>query len=274
METGALGSALDIRSDEGTRDHVHGFHSYPARMHPITARRLIEQLSPPEGVLLDPFCGSGTVLVEGLLAGRQVIGVDANPLAIELAWLKTRTSTDGGRREILEGARAAVAFADERRKRRSGATHRYGAEDVSLFDPHVLLELDGLRAGLARMSASATKRALFLVLSSILVKVSRRPGDTAPSEAPRRLASGFTIRLFLKKTEELDFFGLGGFEELGPFEDFYSARAAGGAAAGKGNRSRGLVTNVDQGSAFGHFDHGVPAKDVSLEMDRGHEKRA
>ena len=37
----------------------------------------------------------------------------------------------------------------------------------------------------------------------ILVKVSRRPSDTAAHEAPRRLASGYTIRLFLKKTEEL-----------------------------------------------------------------------
>jgi hypothetical protein len=41
------------------------------------------------------------------------------------------------------------------------------------------------------------------VLSSILVKVSRRPGDTAQRVGPRRLASGFTIRLFLEKTDEL-----------------------------------------------------------------------
>ena len=203
METAAVGSALDIRSDEGTRNHVHGFHTYPARMHPITARRLIEQLSPKGSVLLDPFCGSGTVLVEGRLTGRRVIGVDANPLAVELAWLKTRSMAESERRELLEGARATIAFAEKRRELRSGATRRYGAEDVALFDPHVLLELDGLRAGLTRISASGTQRALFLVLSSILVKVSRRPSDTAAHEAPRRLASGYTIRLFLKKTEEL-----------------------------------------------------------------------
>jgi hypothetical protein len=143
------------------------------------------------------------VLVEGRLAGRRVIGVDANPLAIELAWLKTHNFVERERHAILEAARSAVAFADERRERRSGATRRYGAEDVSLFDPHVLLELDGLRAGIARIVDTTAKRVLLLVLSSILVKVSRRPGDTASGEAPRRLASGFTIRLFRKKTEEL-----------------------------------------------------------------------
>jgi hypothetical protein len=40
-------------------------------------------------------------------------------------------------------------------------------------------------------------------LSSIVVKVSRQPGDTANAIVPRRLASGFTIRLFERKTEEL-----------------------------------------------------------------------
>jgi hypothetical protein len=172
-------------------------------MHPVTARRLIEKLSLSGSVLLDPFCGSGTVLVEGRIAGRNVIGVDANPLAIELAWLKTRAWPEKERLEILEASRAAVSFAEARRQRRSGATHRYGQEDVSLFDPHVLLELDGLRAGIARISAATSRRVLFLVLSSILTKVSRRPGDTAPGQAPRRLASGFAIRLFGQKADEL-----------------------------------------------------------------------
>ena len=134
-------------------------------MHPITARRLIEQLSPKGSVLLDPFCGSGTVLVEGRLTGRRVLGVDANPLAVELAWLKTRSMAESERRELLEGARATAVFAEKRRELQSGATRRYGAEDVALFDPHVLLELDGLRAGLTRISASGTQRAHFLVLS-------------------------------------------------------------------------------------------------------------
>jgi SAM-dependent methyltransferase len=172
-------------------------------MHPVTARRLIEKLSMPDSVLLDPFCGSGTVLVEGRLAGRRVIGIDANPLAIELAWLKTRFWPERERRQILEGGRSVAAFAEARRARRSGATHRYGDEDVALFDPHVLLELDGLRAGVSRIADATTRRAIFLVLSSILIKVSRRPGDTAPGQTARRLASGFTIRLFGQKAGEL-----------------------------------------------------------------------
>src|SRR5207249_1209733 len=32
-------------SDDPDRQHVHGFHAYPARMHPITAARLVAALS-------------------------------------------------------------------------------------------------------------------------------------------------------------------------------------------------------------------------------------
>jgi DNA modification methylase len=202
-ETSALAYALDVRPDEATRDHVHGFHSYPGRMHPLTARRLIERLSKPRARVLDPFCGSGTTLVEACLLGRHAVGIDANPLAIELAWLKTGGITKEETKALLARALEVKALADNRRLRRAGATRRYGAEDVALFDPHVLLELDGLRSGISALENGAPRRALFLVLSAILVKVSRRPGDTGKGALPRRLAAGFTSALFFDKTREL-----------------------------------------------------------------------
>lgn len=199
-------AALDIAPDEAAaRAHVHGFHSYPARLDPRTARRLVLGLSSERGVLLDPFCGSGTVLVEARLAGRRALGIDANPLAVELAWLKVRGTTEIERERLVAAAKTAAEHAESRRARKAGATHRYGPEDVALFDPHVLLELDGLRAGMGKVRDPAARRALSLVLSAILVKVSRRAGDTARAGTgtPKRLASGFTIRFFVAKTEEL-----------------------------------------------------------------------
>jgi hypothetical protein len=76
---------------------------------------------------------------------------------------------------------------------------------VALFDPHVLLELDSLRAGIGTAAPEApdVREALELVLSAILVKVSRRTSDTSAELRPRRLAAGFTARLFARKAEEL-----------------------------------------------------------------------
>jgi DNA modification methylase len=205
-----LARALDVASastaEEEARAHVHGFHSYPARMHPETARRLVEGLSRPGELVLDPFCGSGTVLVEARLAGRAALGVDANPLAVRLARLKVRGTSEEERERLLATARGVAAVADERRKGRAGPSRRYGHEDVTLFDPHVLLELDGLRVGLDHISgegADAVRADLELVLSALITKLSRRTSDTSAHEAPRRIAAGFPARLFLRKTEEL-----------------------------------------------------------------------
>lgn len=79
-----------------TKDWTHGYHSYPAMMIPQVARNLIgiiQQHQPQIQNLFDPFMGSGTSLVEGLLAGLAVTGSDLNPLSRLLAQTKT-TSWD------------------------------------------------------------------------------------------------------------------------------------------------------------------------------------
>jgi len=202
-ERAALAHALDVGPEDEARAHVHAFHSYPARLHAVTARRLVERLSLRGGLVLDPFCGSGTVLVEARLAGRRATGIDANPLAVELSWLKTRGSTENERIALRDGARVVTEHAEDRRQRKAGATHRYGREDTAIFEPHVLMELDGLRAGLGKVRHDFARRALRLVLSAILVKVSRRIGDTSQDTAPRRLSAGFTTKLFDRKATEL-----------------------------------------------------------------------
>ncbi len=80
---------------EDTRYATHGLHPYPARMIPQVARRLIKRyllnhLPPPHSqyVVLDPFCGSGTVLLEAKLLGVNAIGIDINPLAVLIARAK------------------------------------------------------------------------------------------------------------------------------------------------------------------------------------------
>jgi hypothetical protein len=196
-----------VAEDDPDRVHVHGFHTYPARMHPATAARLVRATTGDGAVVLDPFCGSGTVLVEAMIAGRRGVGTDLNPLAVRLAALKTARLDAAERDAVAQGARSAAAFADDRRVRRAGATRRYPQEDVASFDPHVFLELDSLRAGVGGLDlAGRVRRALELVFSAILVKLSRRASDTATGaapRAPRRLAAGYPSRLFVKKADEL-----------------------------------------------------------------------
>ena len=75
------------------RDYVHGFCTYPAMMVPKMQRELLDVCLQETGdsrlTLLDPFAGSGTILVEGMLRGLNVVGLDVNPLAILLCKVKT-----------------------------------------------------------------------------------------------------------------------------------------------------------------------------------------
>lgn len=206
-EAEKLAHALDVApstdaDDDPARTHVHGFHTYPARMHPTTAARLVRAFAPPGGRVFDPFCGSGTVLVEALLAGRSALGSDLNPLAVRLSRCKTRPRTEPEVEYLVARATEVAQHADERRRTRAGATRRYPPEDVELFDPHVLLELDSLRSMVESLPDEPTTLDLSLVLSAVLMKVSRRAADTSGTVVSRRIRAGFASKLFLQKAED------------------------------------------------------------------------
>ncbi len=74
-----------------TKEYTHGFHTYPAMMIPQIARRLLNLYGKNAKVLLDPFMGSGTSLVEASLTHNieMAYGFDLNPLAVLMSKVKT-----------------------------------------------------------------------------------------------------------------------------------------------------------------------------------------
>lgn len=74
-----------------TKEYTHGIHTYPAMMIPQIARRLIYLYGKNAETLLDPFCGSGTSLVEASLIPhiKEAYGFDLNPLAFLISKVKT-----------------------------------------------------------------------------------------------------------------------------------------------------------------------------------------
>lgn len=72
-----------------TKYCTHGIFKYPAMMVAPIVKRLMDKYSAPGCVILDPFCGSGSVLVEAVLHDCESYGIDINPLALLLAKVKT-----------------------------------------------------------------------------------------------------------------------------------------------------------------------------------------
>ena len=82
----------DFKNDD-VREYTHGIHNYPAMMVCPISRNIIKIMKDitPVQSLMDPFMGSGTVLVEGMLAGiSDVYGSDINPFAVYLSNVKTK----------------------------------------------------------------------------------------------------------------------------------------------------------------------------------------
>ena len=115
---GHTGAALPVSFRElvgpiPADDATHAIYPYPARLLRQIPRFFLHcsQLSSSTEAVLDPFCGSGTVLVEATLAGRPSWGVDPNPFAQLLSRAKT-TFVESGRVQdafavVLERARHA-----------------------------------------------------------------------------------------------------------------------------------------------------------------------
>lgn len=74
------------RRAQSTRYSAHGLHEYKGKFNPQVVRALGNLLKlGPGAAVLDPFCGSGTTLLEGAHVGWNAVGIDLNPLAVFIA---------------------------------------------------------------------------------------------------------------------------------------------------------------------------------------------
>ena len=78
----------DFRKED-TKKYTHCFHNYPAMMIPQIARKLLDRYGCVGGWLFDPYCGTGTSLVEASMFGMNSVGCDINPLVRLIAMAKT-----------------------------------------------------------------------------------------------------------------------------------------------------------------------------------------
>ena len=179
---------------------VHGIHPYPARLHPAWVRGIIEMID-PGALVLDPFCGSGTTLVEASLAGHRSFGSDLNAIALRIA--RHRTSRKS--QVFLESyARAAARIHDEAAHRRDtpfGAL----AKGERRYPPHVLTQLINLRAAIETERHSELREALLLTMSPLLTKFASRKGRPAPNVNRRAIRDHFLRRAELTTDSWADY---------------------------------------------------------------------
>lgn len=183
-------------TDAKTQGGVHSIHPYPAKFIPQLPRQLLSLLTPrSEAVIFDPFCGSGTTLVEAQSAGFPSVGVDLNPIATLIA----RAKTKGAAPAVHPAARSLSSEA-------KGA--KVAVPDIPRIDhwfsKDVQRALAAIVAAIARVDDPAVQDDLRVVLSSIIVRVSFQDGDTRYAAVQKNVDGALVFDLFERAALELD----------------------------------------------------------------------
>jgi hypothetical protein len=166
---------------------IEAIHPYPAKFIGEIPRALLQMLPLPPGTLvLDPFAGCGTTLVEAQRRGVTSVGIDLNPIACLIARVKTSPAPS----RLLESTRRISRLA---RENKSAAQWIIPNVD-HWFKPQVQCAVSGLLEAINRVRDVCLRDALRLALSSILVRVSNQESDTryAAIEKPVKKEDVFT----------------------------------------------------------------------------------
>jgi hypothetical protein len=91
---------LAVRTKDNVQGFTHNYYRYPARFSPRFVREVIELFSKPGDVILDPFVGGGTTLVEAFASNRHSIGFDVSPIAFFVSQAKTTLLSEKDLEEV------------------------------------------------------------------------------------------------------------------------------------------------------------------------------
>ena len=158
----------------------HGIHEYRGKFFPQLVRSLINISKTTEnGIIADPMCGSGTTILEGVLAGQSAIGIDLNPLSAFMSRTKVeilKVSPDELNREYKK-----IHYALLRPKpngKSAGLKYfnslpEHDQKYLSLwFAEHVLYDLDEIKQKIDKIENEKIRNFMLVALSNILRTVS------------------------------------------------------------------------------------------------------
>lgn len=187
----------DFSDSTTSRQSLHSIHPYPAKFIPEIPRALIAEFPPAEGsIVLDPFCGSGTTLVEAQRGGFDAVGVDLNPIACRISRVKTGPSLHSLGSAALRCRDMAAASAGEVPCDIPNLSHWF-REDISEA-------ISGLKAAIHSEASLDCRLALELALSSILVRVSNQDSDTRYAAVEKNISRNLVLDLFLEAARRIE----------------------------------------------------------------------
>lgn len=169
-----LSDDLDFH-DKDSLYASHNFHAFPAKFPPQLPRKFINALTEPGDLVLDPMMGSGTTIVEALLAGRRGLGCDIDPLALRISGVKATPLDVEELARIGAGviARARASIKDRNDDLRKSLPHLWDKKTYEFvnywFAPETQVELLALITEIQEIADPQYRTFFELVFSAIII---------------------------------------------------------------------------------------------------------
>jgi DNA modification methylase len=195
-------------SGETGSDGFAGYHWYPARFVPQVPGILMGYFTEPYERVLDPFCGSGTTLVEAARAGRRSFGIDTNPVAVLMATAKLVAYEDKTYSDYLRDTLNTTHQWLSRFEEWGSATHLdyvpNAVENSGWYEDHTLRELAALWVALEadQSQYSVVGKAAFSAILRSCCSQEKHWGWICDNVKPKSLRYESALTKFIAKAND------------------------------------------------------------------------
>jgi len=194
---------MDIDFSDGDTTYLtHSLHPYPAKFPPQLPKKILQRFVEKKSTVLDPFCGSGTTLVEARILGHNAIGVDINALSSLLSKVKATplSNQELGFVKLFIDSITDYSLQWNFFRPKIEIKNIVGLDHW--FQRNVAEELTQILNLIEKQKNNNVKDFLKIVLSSIVVRVSNQESDTRFAAKNKNIPNNFTFELFISRAME------------------------------------------------------------------------
>ena len=194
-----------VLNSKNTTYLTHNFHPFPAKFIPQIPQIMINEFTKPSDTVFDPFCGSGTTLVESKILGRNSIGTDLHPIGAFASKVKTTKISKLSLQKIpavVKHIEEKIDIYYEKNKIDFEVPEFFNRDHW--FQKNVQAELAIIKGTVnMKIKNKDLKNFILNAMSAIIVHASNQNGETRYAAIEKNIQDKKTLELFKKKLDDM-----------------------------------------------------------------------